>query len=62
MNITEANDTNRVLRYLLDLRQGVEPARDDDVRDAALRLSARINKALHAGITPSQVGTEWEIR
>jgi len=36
--------------------------RGDNVRDDALRPSARINKALHAGITPSQVGVEWEIR
>ena len=26
MNVTEANDTSRVLRYLLNLRQCVEPS------------------------------------
>ncbi|MFB9924895.1 hypothetical protein ACFORO_26005 [Amycolatopsis halotolerans] len=62
MNITEANDTSRVLRYLLAVRQGTHTAADGDVREAAARLAGRVNKALHTGITPEQIDAQWDAR
>ncbi|NBH01919.1 hypothetical protein [Amycolatopsis sp. SID8362] len=59
MNITEANDTSRVLRYLLQLRTGGGRGPDDDVREAAVRLAGRVTKALHAGVTPDEVEAGW---
>lgn len=62
MLVSEANDTNRVLRYLLDLRQGAELGPDADVRESAERLAGRMNKALRAGITPKEVSAGWDGR
>ncbi|WP_336158218.1 hypothetical protein [Amycolatopsis sp. VC5-11] len=62
MNISEANDANRVLRHLLAVRQGTHTAADGDVREAAARLAGRVNKALHAGITPAQIDAGWDVR
>lgn len=50
MNISEANDTNAVLRYLV--RGEGEP---DRVCEAAARLAGRAHKALHAGMRPEDV-------
>jgi hypothetical protein len=60
VNITEANDTTRLLRYLFALKDpaGQLPA-DHTVRDAAMRLASRVNKALHTGPTPAQVAAAW---
>ncbi|WP_410620899.1 hypothetical protein [Amycolatopsis sp. cmx-8-4] len=62
MLISEANDTNRALRSLLDLRKGAEPGPDTEVREAVERLAARVNKALHAGITPQDIAAGWDAR
>lgn len=62
MNITEANDTNRVLRYVLAVRQGRHTADDGEVREAATRLAGRVNKALHAGTTPEDIDAQWDVR
>lgn len=60
MNITEANDTNGLLRYLLGVHEtgGALPD-DDEMLVAAQRLAARINAALHTGVTPEQVAAAW---
>lgn len=60
MNITEANDTNTVLRYLLGLPNltGDVPT-DDQAQDAAERLAEKAAKALHAGLRPVDVAQAW---
>lgn len=60
MNITEANDTSRVLRYLLQLRTGGGRGPNEDMREAAVRLAGRVNKALHAGVTPEEIAAGWD--
>ncbi|MEU8636810.1 hypothetical protein AB0C38_31955 [Amycolatopsis sp. NPDC048633] len=62
MNVTEANDTSRVLRYLLQLRTGGGRGPDADVREAAERLAGRVNKTLHAGVTPEEIAAGWDAR
>jgi hypothetical protein len=60
VNIGEANDTSRLLRYLFALKDagGQLPA-DDTARDAAMRLASRVNQALNTGPTPGQVAAAW---
>lgn len=56
MNITEANDLNVLLRYLL----GLSPLpNDDEARGAAERLAAKANKTLAAGLTSERVAAAW---
>lgn len=60
MNISEANDLNTLLHYVLNLSDalGVTPS-DDQARDAAERLADRANKALGAGLTSDTVVAAW---
>ena len=62
MNISEANDTSRILRYVLELRTGGGRGPDAEVRAAAERLAGRENKTLHAGVTPEEIAAGWDVR
>lgn len=62
MNITEANDVNRVLSWVLGVRTDWD--HDDEVLFheaglAAARLAERAHKALSAGLTGDQVRAAW---
>lgn len=59
VNITEANDTNRLLRYVLGVRDSGQLPDDDQMLAAAARLAERVNKAIGCGITPAQVTAAW---
>lgn len=60
MNITEANETNTVLDYLLGLPgpSGEVPS-DETARAAAAHLAEKANKALGAGLTAQAVTDNW---
>lgn len=55
MNISEANDLNKVLRYVLGWSEDPEVA-----RDAAVRLTERANRTLGAGLRPQDVEDAWD--
>ena len=56
MNISEANDINTVLRYVLRLPNGVGEFRTaQQVHEAAERLAGRAHKTLSAGLMASDV-------
>ncbi|GAA3223027.1 hypothetical protein [Actinocorallia longicatena] len=50
MNVTEANDTNTVVKALLGMR---EP--DEKVREAVVRLSGRVRQRLHVGVHEREI-------
>lgn len=56
MNITEANDLNYVLSYVLNV--GQVPS-SDKAMEAAARLADKANKALGAGLTGERVRAAW---
>lgn len=65
MNISDANDVNVVLRYLLGLRSEYELEVDDqdlydNAREAAKRLVTRARKALSAGLDAGDIEDAWE--
>jgi hypothetical protein len=64
VNISEGNDVNELLYWLLGIRRDRENRTDeqisDDVRDAAARLADRSHKALGAGLTSRAVHAGWD--
>lgn len=54
MNISEANATSRVLRWVLGKGGDSDRARID-----AMWLADRASKTLHAGVTPDDVAQHW---
>jgi len=60
MSITDANDLNHVLEFLLGMPQpGFRGPDSDFAQAAACRLADRANKALSAGIDGVQVTKHW---
>lgn len=64
MNISEANDLNNVLRFLLhgnDGRgdDGPTPGSSTLARESAVRLAERAHTALHAGYNGEAVALAW---
>lgn len=59
MNISEANDLNTVLRYLLDVRRNGQPVARDSAREASARLADRARKPLGAGLDGDDVRELW---
>lgn len=59
MNITEANDTNTLIRAVMQAK--ISPRKVDwyAVREAARRLADRANKALSAGLRAEDIDKEW---
>lgn len=65
MNMTEANDTNTLLRWLLGIRRPAEIEIDDQeladaAEEAAARLAGRAYLSLSAGVTEDKVRGTWE--
>jgi hypothetical protein len=59
VNVSEANDFNLVLCYLLGLDGPMGRVDPESARNAALRLTARAHRALSAGLNPLQVHDAW---
>lgn len=63
MNISEANDTNTILRYLLNqARWPVGVPTDAEAQAAAERLADRAHKPLSAGLRAQDVTEAWPNR
>jgi hypothetical protein len=69
MNISEANDVNTLLAWLTrtapPVPDGVDEgawllAQDDDAKNAAKALAERARRALHAGMSATDVEAAWE--
>ena len=59
MNIGEANDTQKLLRWLLDPNRTSTCEPEADALGAAARLADRSEAALGAGMTGDQVRSAW---
>lgn len=60
MNITEANDLNTVLEYVLNLTSGAGAVPSSErAREAAARLADKAHKPLMAGLTSERVNAAW---
>lgn len=65
MNITEAGDTNTLLRWVLGIREPSDVDVDDQeladaAEAAAVRLAGRAHRALSAGLTEDDVRDSWQ--
>lgn len=65
MNVTEANDTHTLLRWLLGIRQPSDVDVDDQeltdaAEDAAVRLAGRARGRLSAGLSEDDVRDSWQ--
>jgi hypothetical protein len=59
VNISESNDTNRLLRLLLRALAVDALVPDELDQAAAIRLADRASKTLHAGLTGTAVAAAW---
>jgi hypothetical protein len=60
VNISEGNDLNVLLRYVLNVNDGhTDVPTVDKAREAAERLADRANKVLGAGLTSDRIAAMW---
>lgn len=62
MNVTEANATNLLLRYLLNVDGPAGPVGSEQACQAAELLAGRAHKVLAAGYTAERVRADWSGR
>lgn len=59
MNISESNDVNTLLHYVLNLPRVLGPVAESDTIAAAERLADKAYKALGAGLRSDEVRASW---
>lgn len=64
MNISEANELNALLSWILGTERGAthESTTDDEARDAAAFLADKAHRALSAGLNANRVKKAWSGR